>query len=95
MYRLPVLSGGKDSHAGGVEDEGFYFGFATFGGDFLAIPEEGDSGSVADFGDDFAGGSNRSVGGCDERFLADGLAVGEDGDPRSLGGADYKRQGGR
>ncbi len=68
-------------HASGVKDEGLDFGFGSVGGDFLAVPEERDSGSVANLGDDFMIGADRGVGGGDESFLADGLAVGEDGDP--------------
>ena len=75
------LSGGNDSHAGGIEDEGFYFGFGAVGGDFLAVPEEGDSGGVADAGDDFSEGVDGGVSGGDESFLADELSVGEDGNP--------------
>ncbi len=80
--------GGGDSHAGGVEGEGFDFGFGAIGGDFLAVEEERDAGGIADFGDDFAAGSDRGVGGGDQGFVADGLSVGGDGDPGSFGGAD-------
>jgi hypothetical protein len=31
--------------------------------------------------------------GGDERFLADALSVGEDGDPGRFGGSDHERQG--
>ena len=75
------LGGGGEVHAGGVEDESLDFGFGAVGGDFLTIPEESDSGGVADLGDDFAIGADRGVSGRDEGFLTDGLAVGEDGDP--------------
>ena len=43
-------SGGADggnTHSGGVEDVVLDFGLATLGGDFLAVPDEGDSGGVA------------------------------------------------
>jgi len=70
--------GGDYAHAGGIEDEGFYFGFGAVGGDFLAIPEEGDAGGIADAGDDFVTGADRGVGWGDESFVADGLAVGGD-----------------
>ena len=81
-------------HAGGVEDERLDFGFGAVGGDFLAIPEERNSGGVADLGDDFATGADRGVGGGDEGFLADILAVGEDGDPGRLCGADHESKRG-
>lgn len=68
-------------HAGGVEDESLHFGFGAVGADFLTIPEESNSGGVADLSDDFAIGADGGVGGGDEGFLTDGLAVGEDGDP--------------
>ncbi len=87
------LRGRGDAHAVGIEDEGFYFGFGAVGGDFLAIPEESDSGGVADAGDDFTAGADGGMGGGDEGFLADGLAVGLDGDPGSFLGADHERQG--
>jgi hypothetical protein len=84
------LRGGDDAHAVGIEDEGFYFGFAAVGGDLLAIPEESDSGGVADPGDDFVAGADRGMGGGDEGFPADALSVGDDGDPGSFVGADDK-----
>lgn len=75
-------------HAVGVEDEGFDFRFGAFGGDFFAVPEESHSGGVADLGDDFVVGANGGVSGGDQGFMADGLSVGEDGDPGSFCGAD-------
>ena len=48
---LGILSGGlrwgEDLHAGGVEDEGFDFGFGALGGEFLAIPDKGHARSIA------------------------------------------------
>ena len=81
-------------HAGGVEDESLHFGFGAAGGDILAIPEESNSGGVADLGDDFAIGADRGVGGGNEGFLADILAVGKDGDPGRLCGSDHESEGG-
>ena len=85
-------SWGNDVHAVGIEDKGLYFGFGAVGGNFLAIPQESDSGGVADLGDDFAGGADGSVRRGDEGFLADVLAVGEDRDPGSFSGADHQRE---
>jgi len=87
------LSCGENAHAVGIEDEGFDFGFGAVNGDFAAVPQEGDSGGVADFGDDFAVGVDGGVGRGDESFLADGLAVGLDGDPGRFLGADHEREG--
>lgn len=70
------LGGGEDAHAGGVEEESFDFELGALGGDFLAVPDETDSGGVADAGNDLARGMERSVNGRDEGFLADGLPVG-------------------
>ena len=39
--------GGGNVHSAGVEDEVLDFGLAALGGDFLAVPEEGDSSGVA------------------------------------------------
>jgi len=90
---LLLGSGGDRVHARGVEDESFDFGFGAGGGDLLAVPEEGDSGGVADSGDDFVGGADGGVGRGDESLLADGLAVGEDGDPGGFVGADDEHKG--
>jgi len=75
-------------HAFGVEDKCFDFGFGAIGGDFLAIPKEGDAGGVADARDNFAAGADRRVCGGDQSFFAYGLAVGLNGDPGILRGAD-------
>ena len=86
---------GDDAHAGGVEEEGFDFGFGASSRDFLSVKEEGDAGGVADAGDDLAIGFDGSVGGSDEGFLAGDLTVGGDGDPGSFSGADDEFEGGR
>jgi hypothetical protein len=86
------LSCGEDAHAVGIEDEGFDFGFGAVAGDFAAVPKEGDSGGIANFGDDFAVGADGGVGGGDESFLADLLAVGLDGNPGCFLGADHESQ---
>ena len=77
--------------ASGVEDVSLGFGFRTLGWDLLAIPEETDSGGIAGSHDDFARGTHRGVGRCDESFLADGLTVGGDRDPGILGCTDDQR----
>lgn len=76
------------SHAIGGEDVGTDFGFGAVGGDFFTVPKEADSGCVADFGYDFAGGSKGCVCGSNESFLADGLTVDGDGDPGIFGSAN-------
>jgi hypothetical protein len=88
------LGGGNGSHAGGVEDEGFYFGFGAVGGNFMAVPEKGDSGGVADSGDDFAVGVDGGVSGGDESFLADELSVGQYGNPGGFLCADDELESG-
>jgi hypothetical protein len=87
------LSGGTDADASRIEDHGSDFGFGALGGDFFAIPEEIYSGGVAGFDCDFAGGVDRSVGGGDQGFGGDFLAVGVDGDPGIFRGADDQGQG--
>lgn len=80
--------------AGGIEDESLGFAFGAVGGDLLAVPEETDSGSVADSDDDLAASADGSVGGGDESFAGHGLPVGGDGDPRAFGSADHELEGG-
>ena len=84
---------GDGVHAGGVEGESFDFGFGALRFDFLIVPEERDSGGVADFDGNFAGGANGRVGGGDQRFLRVRLAVGDHGDPSRFVGADDQRHG--
>ena len=89
------LSCWQHAHARGIEDEGFDLRFGAVSGDFLAVKQESDSGGVADSSDDFAGGADGGVGGSDQGFLVDILAVGKDGDPGSFRGADDQRERGR
>lgn len=62
-------------------------------GNFLAVEEEGDAGGVADSDGDLARGMDGRVRRRNERFLGNQLAVGKDGDPGILRGADDQRQG--
>jgi hypothetical protein len=90
------LSCGDNAHAVAIEDESFYFGLGAVGGDLLTIPEESDSGGIADLGDDFMVGADGGMGRGDEGFAADGLAVCDERDPGSFVGADHELQlGGR
>ena len=90
--RLVGLIGSGSSHPLRVEDEGFGFGFGALGWELFAIPEKTNAGGVADSDDEFTRGVEGSGGGRDQSFLAHELTVGLDGDPGSLGGADYQSQ---
>jgi len=79
-------------HAGGVKDESHDLSLGALGRDVVAVPEEIDSGGVADSDDDLARGAERSVGRGDEGFLTYGLTVGDDRDPGSLRGTDHERK---
>jgi len=81
---LSWLGGSRRAHAGGVEYEGSHFCFGALGGDFFSIPEETYAGGVPGFHHDLAAGAHGRVRGSNESLLADGLTVGEDGDPGVL-----------
>jgi hypothetical protein len=79
---FPELATGKrslcrreNSHALGIERKCLNLGFGTVGGDFFAIPEEGDSRGIANSGYDFSRGTDRRMRRRDQCFLADGLTV--------------------
>jgi len=90
--RLAPLNGcgGDDAHAVSIEDEGFHFRLGAVGGNFLAIPQEGDSSGIADPGYDFPVSVDRGMRRGNESFLADGLAVGLNGYPRCLMCPDHE-----
>ena len=69
------------AQAGAVEDHGFYFAFGALGRELLAVEGEAYAGGVSGSDYDFAGGTDQSVSGCDERFVDRGLAVDGHGDP--------------
>lgn len=89
------LGRGGSAHALLIEDEGFRFGLGALGQDLVTIPEEADTGGVADPDDQLARGVEGSRGGSDQSFLGDELAVGGDGDPGVLSGADDEFESGR
>src|SRR5215469_4499889 len=91
---LRRVLGGEFAHALGVKHKSLGFGLGALGGDFMAVPEEGDAGGVADAGYDFAGGVDCGVGRSNQSFLRHELAVGGYGDPGSFCGADDEAEGG-
>jgi hypothetical protein len=52
---LGLLSWGLGAHPLGIEDETLYFGFGPLGRNFLAIPEEGHTGGIANPHHDLVG----------------------------------------
>ena len=83
----------EHAKAGGIEDIGFYFAFVALSGDFLAVQLEADACGVSCLDHDFSAGANRSVRGRDEGFMGYGFAIGRDGDPAGLVGADEHTEG--
>src|SRR5690242_5353258 len=66
---LSVLGlGSAGVHALGVEDESFRFGLCALRQGLFAIPEEGDTGGVADPDDQLARGMEGRCGGGDQSF---------------------------
>jgi hypothetical protein len=62
------------------------------GGNFFAVQQKADARGIVSFYHDFMGGANGSVGGRDQGFCGDGLAIGSDGDPGILCGANEQRK---
>ena len=73
-----------------VEDEAFGFGLGALGWEFLSIPDERDSGCVADSNYKLASGVIAGRGRSDESLLRDELSVGGDGDPGVFAGPDHQ-----
>jgi hypothetical protein len=82
-------------HAFGIEDERFYFGFDTLGGDILAFPRKSYSRGIADSDYDFAIGANCCVGWSNQGFMRDGLAIRGDGNPGIFRSTYHETEGGR
>ena len=84
--RLALSRGliGNLAHALRVENVSLHLGFSPLSGNLLPVPQEGNAGSIADAGDDLAAGADGCVRGCNQRLMADGLAIGRDRDPGSF-----------
>src|SRR5580658_9498914 len=97
-FALVVLHGrlvGGFMHALCVEDESFHFGFGALRGNFLSVPDEGNTCGVSDAGDDFTRGTDRCRGRSDESFVRDRLAVGCNRNPGIFRRADHQGHRGR
>lgn len=77
-------------YAGAIEGESSDLTLEALSGNVTVAHAETDSGGVAGANDDLIAGADGSGCGRDERFLRDEVAVGGDGNPGSLFGANYE-----
>lgn len=88
-------NGGGIAEAGGIEGVDADFVGSALSGNIEVVEGEAETGGVAGADDDFVGGADAGVGGGEESFVGDGLAVGGDSYPGGLGGADDEGKCGR
>jgi len=82
------LGCGAGADALRIKDEGLRFGFGALGWELFAVPQEADTGRIADPDDKLALRAERSGGRRDQSFLGDELSVGGDRDPGVFAGTD-------